>query len=100
MTPGDEEVGDYWSVCLIPDGYFIVSAEEGRSIQKLLTTPPAEVWITFRTLDGGEVTYRVANIAGVTEQTVAHRKRERDLNEAIKAENKVAKPAWSPDDDD
>jgi hypothetical protein len=100
MTPRDEELGDYWCVYLIPDGHLMVSAEEGRSIEKLLTTPPAEVWISFTTLYGAHVTYRVANIAGVCETTTAQRDRAREIDEMIKAEDKAAQPSgWTPDRD-
>ena len=85
--------GDYW-VLHGECGWYLVSAETARALERQLARRWTPRWLTFRDLVGSSLRVRTSLVHGLFESTSAQRAAERALARARKAEEKADARPW------
>lgn len=85
--------GDYW-VVYGDAGWFHVSADVARAVERQLDRRWPPRWVTFRDVFGSALRIRTSLIHGVQESTAAQRAAERQLARARKAEERADVRPW------
>ena len=75
-------------------GWFLLSAETARTIERLLERRWPPRWITFRDLVGSRLRVRTSLIHSLYESTAAQRAAERRLERARQAEERADARPW------
>jgi hypothetical protein len=96
MTPGDEELGDWWAVYVSREWHYRVRPDAVAHIN--MQVAAGNTWVEFEDMTGSRVTVRAALIEGMSECTAQHRAVRRQQEAAERAEDKAAKAAWNDDD--